>query len=134
MNGLMTIDSTSESDSSSPKSNDFTTTFPSEEETSDVDKTTTKEILDNMDSEEKDVRPKLRKLVVFKLKDDNKNYNGKVVQVGKSSGKNRNRAWIDLGECVKSFDFTTDVDAWKYVEDTRKVQFSDENYSDSNND
>ena len=76
---------------------------------------------DIIESEEQvDNRPKLHKEILFKVHGDVSWQNGKVVKVGKKTGKDRFRAWVtnDNGVSV-SYDFLTDVDTWKY----RKVNF-----------
>ena len=72
----------------------------------------------------KELRPKRNQLVEFKV--DGINKVGKVTNVGKVTGKDKNRCWIRLRNTDKteeSHDFVKDVQTWKVIE---KVTFSNQ--------
>ena len=70
------------------------------------------------------VRPKKGARIKFQLKDEEGEFEGKVTQVGKASGTNKNRCWIKCqDDQERSFDFSHDVSEWKNV---NMVHFTEE--------
>ena len=73
------------------------------------------------DRPEKDMQPKRRTEVRYKLFDSNTIYQGKVKDVGKANSSNRLSCWIeDENKVVNVVDFATEVENWKYI---KKVTF-----------
>ena len=61
-------------------------------------------------------RPKKGEKVEFQLMNDDTIYEGNVSQVGKTTGKDKNRCWIKFSdETVKSFDFIDEIQEWKVI-------------------
>ena len=70
------------------------------------------------------VRPRRGAKIKFQLKDEEGEFQGKVTQVGKASGKDKNRCWIrDEDNKERSFDFAQDVKEWENV---HLVHFTEE--------
>ena len=70
------------------------------------------------------VRPKKGARIRFQLKNEEGEFEGKVTQVGKTSGNNRNRCWIKCqDDQERSFDFSHDVSEWKNI---NMVHFTEE--------
>ena len=70
------------------------------------------------------MRPKRNQVVEFKI--DGVKKVGKVTQVGKSSGKDKNKCWIRLRNAENKeecYDFVKDVQTWKLID---KVTFSNQ--------
>ena len=74
-----------------------------------------------------EVRPRLRRKIMFKLPGDQVWRLGKVIIVGKQKGLERFRCWIVSDNNENSYDFKRDVEAWKYCD----VQFDDESISNT---
>ena len=72
----------------------------------------------------KEMRPKRNQIIEFKVNGIAKI--GKVSQVGKATGKDKNRCWIKLRNSQnkeESYDFVKDVQTWKVIQ---KVTFSNQ--------
>ena len=70
----------------------------------------------------RDVRPKLKSRIAYKVHDDKDQRTGIVSAVGKKDGKQKFRCWIKNKDIVENFDFVNDISCWKYC----KVDFTDE--------
>ena len=69
----------------------------------------------------RNLRPKLNEIVEFVINGVRKT--GRVVKVGKKTGREKNRCWITEGENETSYDFVSEVDNWKLL---KNVTFSEE--------
>ena len=62
------------------------------------------------------IRPKKGDQIELQVINDDNKYEGTVNQVGKASGKDKNRCWIKFADgTVKSFDFTDEIQDWKVI-------------------
>ena len=61
-----------------------------------------------------EVRPKIRRNIHFKLIGGPSWCTGRVVKVGKQTGKDKFCCWVKCGEEVKKLNFQNDVEAWEY--------------------
>ena len=67
-------------------------------------------------AKEEGIRPKRGAKIQFKLHDEEEQLEGKVTQVGKANGVDRNRAWVRFGnDEIRSFDFSNDVSEWQNI-------------------
>ena len=88
-----------------------------------------KEIDDNFKPSE--ARPKKGKNIKYKLNLEDDWKEGKVVDIGKASGKDKNRCWIlDEDKITKHYDFLTEVETWKY----KNILFAEEARSNERED
>ena len=69
------------------------------------------------------VRPKRYQMVKFTVNGETRT--GKVTRVGKQSGKDKNRCWIQCGAVLLNFDFAKEIDYWQSIQE-KKVHFEDE--------
>ena len=89
-----------------------------DEDETNAEKDTTIEVtpITNQSEDEpnREIRPKLRSRIVFKLTQKDNWTMGKVVSVGKKNGKDKFRCWIKTKDVEESFDFVKDIFCWKY--------------------
>ena len=82
----------------------------------------------------KELRPKLNEIVEFVVNSVKKT--GKVVKVGKKTGRNKNRCWVKDGNKETNYDFVNEVESWKvlknvtFSEDTKKTKRTATNESE----
>ena len=76
-----------------------------------------------------DIRPRKGRVVEFKVNNEDNKQEGKVVDVGKLSGKNKNRCWIRTKNGTVDYDLCMDVESWKY----KNITF-DKNIKENSND
>lgn len=80
-----------------------------------------------VDTNNKDIRPKRNQIIEYIVNGEYKK--GRVIQVGKSGGKNKNRCWIKNDNKEENYDFIKDVSKWKVIDKTVKFD-TDKNDSD----
>ena len=61
------------------------------------------------------IQPRRVARIKFQLSQEEGKFEGKVTQVGKQGGKDKNHCWVKVGEELRSFDFSKDVKEWKNV-------------------
>ena len=69
--------------------------------------------IDELESN-KEVRPKINRKIAFKLPGDEDWRIGKVSAVGKKNGKEKFTCWIKSGDMKDSYDFSREIECWKY--------------------
>ena len=70
----------------------------------------------------REMRPKMRRKILYKLPGDKNWRSGRVTRVGKNTGLDKFRCWVTSGDKELNFDFIKDVITWKYCD----VSFSEE--------
>ena len=68
------------------------------------------------------LRPRIRREIEFKVYKDPNVFIGKVKSVGKPNGKYKNRCVVEVEGIDLSYDFATEVEKWKYM-DNPKLKF-----------
>ena len=69
----------------------------------------------------RDLRPKLHDKIEFSVQGCLKD--GVVTKVGKKSGKDKNRCWIEDDHNENSYDFVREVNHWRKTGTTKSVTF-----------
>ena len=76
----------------------------------------------------KRIRPKKGEKVKFQVMNEDTMYEGIVSQVGKTTGKDKNRCWIKFTDgTIKSFDFTDEIQEWKTLSDEKERYQEEDN-------